>query len=47
MPFFGICLGLQCAVIEFARTSRDLNERHAERIRGLRFEEPVRSAEGG
>jgi CTP synthase len=29
MPFFGICLGLQCAVIEFARTVCGLEESHS------------------
>jgi CTP synthase len=28
LPFFGICLGLQCAVIEFARNVLDLAEAH-------------------
>jgi CTP synthase len=28
VPFFGICLGLQCAVIEFARNVLDLKEAH-------------------
>ena len=26
IPFFGICLGLQCAVIEFARNVLDLSD---------------------
>jgi CTP synthase len=29
MPFFGICLGLQCAVIEFARNVCGLQESHS------------------
>ena len=29
IPFFGICLGLQCAVIEFARNVCNLNEAHS------------------
>jgi CTP synthase len=29
MPFFGICLGLQCAVIEFARNVCQLEESHS------------------
>ena len=29
LPFFGICLGLQCAVIEFARTVVGLAESHS------------------
>jgi CTP synthase len=29
MPFFGICLGLQCAVIEYARNVRGLEESHS------------------
>src|SRR5687767_3006470 len=29
MPFFGICLGLQCAVIEFARNMCGLEESHS------------------
>ena len=29
LPFFGICLGLQCAVIEFARTVVGLTESHS------------------
>ncbi len=28
-PFFGICLGLQCAVIEFARNVRGLHQAHS------------------
>jgi CTP synthase len=29
LPFFGVCLGLQCAVIEFARTVCGLDEAHS------------------
>ena len=29
MPFFGICLGLQCAVIEFARNVCGLDDSHS------------------
>jgi len=29
IPFFGICLGMQCAVIEFARNVLNLNEAHS------------------
>src|SRR5688572_24751142 len=29
MPFFGICLGLQCAVIEFARNVCNMEESHS------------------
>ncbi|MFW5658167.1 MAG: CTP synthase [Bacteroidota bacterium] len=29
IPFFGICLGMQCAVIEFARNVLDLKEAHS------------------
>jgi len=29
IPFFGICLGLQCAVVEFARNVCDLKEAHS------------------
>lgn len=29
MPFFGICLGMQCAVIEFARNVCDLKDAHS------------------
>jgi CTP synthase len=29
LPFFGICLGLQCAVVEFARTVCGLEESHS------------------
>jgi len=29
VPFFGICLGMQCAVIEFARNVLNLNEAHS------------------
>lgn len=30
IPFFGICLGMQCAVIEFARHMADLKDAHSE-----------------
>ncbi len=29
LPFFGICLGLQCAVIEFSRNACELGESHS------------------
>ncbi len=29
IPFFGICLGMQCAVIEFARHAAELQEAHS------------------
>ncbi len=29
IPFFGICLGMQCAVIEFARNVLNLNDAHS------------------
>jgi len=29
LPFFGICLGLQCAVIEFARNAAGMEESHS------------------
>ena len=29
IPFFGICLGMQCATIEFARNACDLKEAHS------------------
>jgi CTP synthase len=29
LPFFGICLGMQCAVVEFARNVCGLNEAHS------------------
>jgi len=29
IPFFGICLGLQCAVIEFARNVLKLEKAHS------------------
>ncbi len=32
IPFFGICLGMQCAVIEFARNVLGLNEAHSTEI---------------
>lgn len=33
LPFFGICLGMQCAVIEFARNVLDLPEAHSTEIK--------------
>ena len=33
IPFFGICLGMQCAVIEFARNVLDLQEAHSTEIK--------------
>ena len=33
IPFFGICLGMQCAVIEFARNVLGLNEAHSTEIK--------------
>jgi len=32
LPFFGICLGLQCAVVEFARNVLGLNEAHTTEV---------------
>ncbi|MDR0725644.1 MAG: CTP synthase [Prevotellaceae bacterium] len=32
VPFFGICLGMQCSVIEFARNVLDLKEAHTTEI---------------
>lgn len=32
IPFFGICLGMQCAVIEFGRNVLNLNEAHTTEI---------------
>ena len=32
IPFFGICLGMQCAVIEFARNVRGLKDAHTTEI---------------
>src|SRR5260370_14298637 len=32
VPFFGICLGLQCAVIEFARNGVGLEDAHTTAI---------------
>ena len=29
IPFFGICLGMQCAVIEFGRNVMNLNDAHS------------------
>jgi CTP synthase len=34
LPFFGICLGLQCAVIEYARTVCGLSESNSAEFRG-------------
>ena len=33
VPFFGICLGMQCAVIEFARNVLGLDEAHSTEIK--------------
>jgi CTP synthase len=33
VPFFGICLGMQCAVIEFARNVLGLKEAHSTEIK--------------
>ena len=33
IPFFGICLGMQCAVVEFARNVLDLKEAHSTEIK--------------
>ena len=33
IPFFGICLGMQCAVIEFARNVLQLDEAHSTEIK--------------
>ena len=33
IPFFGICLGLQCAVIEFARNVLGSGRRQLDRVR--------------
>ena len=33
IPFFGICLGMQCAVIEFARNVLGLSEAHSTEIK--------------
>lgn len=35
IPFFGICLGLQCAVIEFARNVADMPEANSEEFDAL------------
>ncbi len=32
VPFFGICLGMQCAVIEFARNVIDLDDAHSKEM---------------
>jgi CTP synthase len=34
LPFFGICLGLQCAVIEYARNVCDLSESNSAEFKG-------------
>jgi CTP synthase len=34
LPFFGICLGLQCAVIEYARNVCGLSDSHSAEFRG-------------
>ena len=33
VPFFGICLGMQCAVVEFARNVLGLTEAHSSEIK--------------
>ena len=33
IPFFGICLGMQCAVIEFARNVIGLTDAHSTEIK--------------
>ena len=33
IPFFGICLGMQCAVVEFARNVLDLTDAHSSEIK--------------
>ena len=33
IPFFGICLGMQCAVIEFARNKSGLKDAHSEEFK--------------
>ncbi|MFT4780098.1 MAG: CTP synthase, partial [Flavobacteriales bacterium] len=33
IPFFGICLGMQCAVIEFARNVLDMKDAHSTEIK--------------
>lgn len=33
VPFFGICLGMQCAVVEFARNVMGLNDAHSSEIK--------------
>ena len=38
MPFFGICLGLQCAVIEFARSVCGLSKAHSREFATKAFE---------
>ncbi len=37
IPFFGICLGLQCAVIEFARNAADMPKAHSAEFARTRF----------
>lgn len=37
IPFFGICLGLQCAVIEFARNVCGLNKAHSSEFKKNKF----------
>ena len=32
IPYFGICLGMQCAVIEFARSVLQLSGRQQHRV---------------
>ena len=33
IPFFGICLGMQCAVVEFARNMLGLEDAHSSEIK--------------
>ena len=37
IPFFGICLGLQCAVIEFARNVCGLKKAHSSEFKNTKF----------
>lgn len=37
IPFFGICLGLQCAVIEFARNVCNINNAHSSEFKKNRY----------
>jgi CTP synthase len=37
IPFFGICLGLQCAVIEFARNICGINKAHSSEFKKNRY----------